>query len=107
MADVFLIPLSDIPQRFNIELGGRALIITTKFNTELNAWVLDLADANTDKMLIACLPMVTGADLLSAHGYLGISGALVVVTDGDDLAIPTQENLGLSANLYYVIAQNE
>lgn len=102
MAEVFTIPLSDIPQRFNIDLSGRSFIFITKFNTESNTWILDIADGETDAMLIACLPMVTGTNLLAAHGYLGIPGALVVATDGDDLAAPTQTNLGTSANLYYV-----
>jgi hypothetical protein len=46
--------------------------------------------------------LITGADCLSGLEYLGITGQLVVFTDGDELAVPTLENLGVESNLYFL-----
>lgn len=100
---VFKIPLTNVPQRFSIDLAGKSLIIISQWNEEMLAWVLDILDGDTEEPLVCCLPLISGADLLEQHEYLGIPGQLIVYTDGDETAPPTLENLGIEANLYYVV----
>lgn len=98
----FLIPLSNVPQDFTITLSDRELRLVTKFNpSEEGGWTLDIFDAETDESIIANIPMVTGADLLAQYEYLNLNGRLIVFTDGDELATPTLENLGVESNLYF------
>jgi len=98
----YRIPLEPVPQRFNIALSGKALTMETKWNDEIPAWELSLFDGETGTPLVASVALVTGADLLEQHAHLGIPGQLVVHTDGDQDADPTLDNLGRTANLYYL-----
>lgn len=99
---VFTIPLTNIPQRFAIALGGRQLDLVSKWS-EHSGWLLDFYDGVTDEALIAGIPLVAGADLLEQYEYIGIPGQLMVYTDGDQFADPTETNLGGEANLYYIV----
>lgn len=100
---LFKIPLTNVPQRFAIELAGLSLVIVSRWNEEAPAWMLDFYDEATAAPLIVSLPLVSGADLLAQHQHLGIPGQLIVYTDGDEFAPPTLENLGQEANLYYLV----
>ncbi len=100
---LFKIPLDNVPQRFAIELAGRSLVIVSQWNDEMPAWTVDIIDGDTEEPLIMCLPLVSGADLLAQHEYIGIPGQLIVYTDGDELSPPTLSNLGQEANLYYLV----
>ena len=102
MEEIFIIPLTNVPQRFTIQLSGVAYIITCKWNPEAPAWVLEFADEVTNQVLLTNVPLVAGADLLEQFKHVGIPGKLLVYTDGDEFAPPTLENLGQEANLYYV-----
>lgn len=100
--ETFKIPLLNVPQDFDITLANRDLRIVSKWNSaNEGGWVLDIYDGNTGDSIIANIPMVTGADLLEQYEYLGLNGRLVVFTDGDELAVPTLENLGVESNLYF------
>lgn len=100
---LFKIPLTNVPQQFAITLSGTQLIIVCRWNAQTSLWEMELVDAVTNTSLIACLPLVTGCDLLSQYQHLGLGGQLIVFTDGDDLqSPPTLENLGADANLYYL-----
>lgn len=103
---VFRIPLANVPQRFNIDLGGLRLSMVSKWNPEAPSWVLDVFNADTDAPVILNLPLVTGVDLLhqALHLPLGAAGSFVVFTDGAQLLPPTLDNLGVEANLYFVTA---
>lgn len=99
----FIIPLLNIPQKFDIALAGVNYIMTCRWNDAPEAgWVIDLADADTDEPIVANVPLITGADCLAGLEYLGIDGQLVVFTDGDELAPPTLLNLGVESNLYFL-----
>lgn len=99
----FLIPLTNLPQTFEIALGGVNYTLTSKWNdSPEGGWVLDIADTDTALPLACNLPLITGADVLAGLEYLGITGQLVVFTDGDDTAVPTLENLGVESNLYFL-----
>jgi hypothetical protein len=98
----YLIPLTNIPQTFEIQLNGITYNLTTRFNDQDDAgWVIDLADAD-NVPLVTGLPLVTGGNLLDGLEYLGIGGELWVYTNGDPNAVPTVDNLGTDSNLYFV-----
>jgi hypothetical protein len=102
---VFLIPLTNTPQTFQISLGSIEYVITCKWNDSPDAgWEIDLADALTGNSIIAGIPLVTGINLLDGLEYLGFPGQLFVFTDGNDYSPPTMDNLGVQSNLYFVSA---
>jgi hypothetical protein len=99
----FLIPLTNIPQQFNIALAGKEYNLTSKWNDADEAgWVLDIADALTGLPIVCNIPLIVGSDLLSGLEYLGINGSLYVLTDSNKFAVPTFLNLGIESNLYYL-----
>lgn len=99
----FVIPLQNIPQVFNITLAGTEYSLTCKWNdADEGGWVMDISDAITALPLAFNIPLITGADVLSGLGYLGINGQMFVYTDGNDTAVPTLLNLGVESNLYFV-----
>lgn len=104
MSALFVIPLVNVPQRFTIELSGTEYIITSRWNGAMPAWVLDIADATTEEVLIAGLPLVSGIDLLAQHKHVGIPGRLLTSTCGCPMHMPpTLDNLGQDADLYYMV----
>jgi hypothetical protein len=99
----FLVPLTNVPQIFEIALGGVNYTLTCKWNdSDEGGWVLDITDVVSGDPIAANIPLITGADCLSGLEYLGITGQLVVFTDGDETAVPTLENLGVESNLYFL-----
>lgn len=103
MADnLYVVPLSNIPQDFNIVLAGTQLRIVCKWN-EFSGWIIDLYDGVSQEPVILNIPLVTGCDLLEQYRYTGIPGSLVVYTDGDQYAVPDISNLGGESNLYYLV----
>ena len=99
---IFQLPLSNVPQTFQIALAGKEYTLTCKWNDSFEAgWVLDFADSITGESIVANLPLVTGVDVLAGLEYLGFGGEIIVFTDGDDVAVPTLENLGMESNAYF------
>ncbi len=99
---LFLLPLVNIPQTFEIALAGVNYLMTCRWNDAEDAgWILDLADAVTNENIVANIPLITGADCLAGLEYLGINGEIIVYTDGDELAVPTLDNLGVESNAYF------
>lgn len=101
MTDVFRIPLSNIPQTFSIDINGVEYIMRCQYNTFIHTWCIDIEYGG--QTLIACLPLVTGVDLLSQHKHLGIDVQLRVATDGNEYETPTLESLGNESNLFYTV----
>lgn len=103
LQDVFTIPVTNIPQVFQITLAGTVYNMTCKWNdTDDAGWALDIADQN--EVPLACnIPLITGDNLLDGLEYLGIEGELYVLSTGtNQFAVPTLENLGVDAFLYFV-----
>lgn len=102
---VFEIPLTPSQnQRLGITLDTVPYTLVFNWvNADQGGWALDILDSNGIPILEG-LAMITGADLLSQFGYLGITGHLIVNTSGDPDAIPTYTNLGNDSHLYYVTA---
>lgn len=98
----FLIPLTPTPQRFGITLAGRDYRLTTRYRNAPGAgWTLDIAD-NSDVPIVLGIPLVTGANLLDQYPHLGFGGRLFMQTLDDPDAVPTFDNLGTEALLFWV-----
>ncbi|VFR31931.1 probable bacteriophage protein STY1063 [plant metagenome] len=95
---VYEIPLSPTPQRFSILLGGTSYQLTLRYR---EGWFLDVADATGTPMLSG-VPLVTGIDLLGQHRHLGFAGALRVQGAAHPDDVPTFDDLGVGAKLYWV-----
>jgi hypothetical protein len=100
---VLTIPLTNLPQTFAITLNGRDLVMTSRWNDTMQTWLLDLVDGVTSLPILLSLPLVTGVDLLAQFAHLGLTGQLIVYTDGQADAPPTLSNLGIDSNLYYLV----
>lgn len=99
----FLLPLTNIPQKFDIALAGVNYTMTCRWNDAPDGgWLLDLANAESGEVIVANVPLVTGGDCLDGLDYLGINGQLAVLTDGDQFAVPTLTNLGVESNVYFI-----
>jgi predicted Zn-dependent protease with MMP-like domain len=102
MPNFFEIPLSPLPQRFTITLGGVDYRLTVQYRKAGGAgWVLDIADPN-NAPLVSGIPLVTGTDLLAQYKHLGFAGRLWVQGAGDPDNVPTYEDLGIGSHLYWV-----
>lgn len=103
MGSVFLLPLSNVPQTFQIVLAGITYLMTSKWNdADDSGWVLDIADEN-DEPLACNIPLITGADCLEGLDYLGFQGQIYVNTSGtDSTAVPTLDNLGVESFAYFI-----
>ena len=104
MTTTYLIPLTSPPQQFSLTLGGTLYTFTVQYrNNALGGWVLDIGDQNNNA-IVQGIPLVTGANLLAqyAHLQIGNGGGLYVQTAADPDAVPTFDNLGNSAYLYWV-----
>jgi hypothetical protein len=101
---VFEIPLqAATPQQLTVSLNGVQYKLTVRYNSPSGVWILDIADG-TGNAIMQGIPMVTGADPLEQHAYLGIGGQLICQTDNDITAVPTFANLGQTSHLYFIPA---
>ena len=100
---VFRIPFANTPQRFAISLSGKSYIVQNVWNPESQSWELSMYDGDTEQAIFVGMPMTSGLDLLSQFKHLGIGGSLFIYTDGNELAVPTETNLGVESNLYYLV----
>lgn len=101
----FLIPLSNVPEQFEITLAGVNYQMTSKWNDADDAgWVIDIA-ASDGTPIVCNIPLITGADLLDGLEYLGLGGKLYVMTNGSSpFDTPTLDNLGADSNLYFQVS---
>lgn len=98
------IPLTPEPQTFSITLGGTSYRLRLTWDEAINGfWALDIAQ-DDGALLLAGLPLVTGADILAQHACLNFGGKLIVTTDRDIGEVPTYASLGTASHLYFVTA---
>lgn len=98
--------LTGTPQTFSISLAGVSYQLSLRYRDDpggLGGWVLDIDDQYGDQLLYG-VPLVTGANLLAQHKHLGFGGGLYVQTIDDPDSVPTFENLGSGAVLYWAQA---
>jgi len=101
----YRIPLSSVPQSLEVSLAGTDYKLTVRWNDrDEGGWVLDI-DLPDDAGHVLCgIPLVTGVDLLSPYGHLGIGGGLVVWSDDHD-DTPGQNNLGNGVDVLFVVEE--
>jgi hypothetical protein len=97
----FEIPLRAEQQQISVTLKNQSYTLVITWCDPQQYWVLEIQDDSGNR-IIGGIPFVTGADLLAQYEYLGIGGALVVQTDTNALAVPTYDNLGQTAHLYFI-----
>lgn len=102
-ATAFEIPLSPQAQSKQIALAGITYGLTVTWCGPAACWTLAIDDVDGNR-LVGGVPLITGADLLEQYAYLGIGGSLICQTDTDALAVPTYDNLGVTAHLYFITA---
>jgi hypothetical protein len=101
----FLIPLTNTPQSFDIELGSQNYTLVVRWNdADEGGWVMDVLAQDSQNAIACNIPFITGADMLEGLEYLGIPGQLIAYTNGDQWAVPTIDNLGSNSNLYFFTA---
>ncbi|MGJ8524100.1 hypothetical protein R84981_002818 [Carnimonas sp. R-84981] len=93
------IQLTPNNQQFAVVLGGVSYVF--RINWRETFWALDILDRN-QRLMIGGIPMVTGADLLQQHRYLGFGFELRVGSDDPAQPSPSKENLGYTTHLYAV-----
>jgi hypothetical protein len=103
MSKAYKFPLSPKAQSFFARLGSKRYLLTWRFNSAAQSWMLSIADENKNPIL-SSIPVVTGLDLLAPYRYTGIEGSIVVQTDHNADAVPTYANLGQDGNVYYVVS---
>lgn len=102
MATIVEIPLIAAPQTFNVPLGGNTYEFRIYWLEKMaQCWQLDISDSSGN-LLIAGVPMLTGANLLAQHAYLSFPGQLWIGVDYDPTGEPTRANLGINSHLYFV-----
>ena len=103
MATYYEIPIqAGTPQTLSITLGGTEYQLSFNYrNCVQGGWTVDISDAFGNEILFG-VPLVTGCDLLAQYAYLNFGGGLFVQTTNDPDAVPTFENLGDGAVLYWV-----
>jgi hypothetical protein len=104
MTSMNIIPLSGIPEIFNITLAGVGYTMQFLWRDCPSlgvGWYMDIGDANGVPILCG-VPLVTGANLLEQYAYLGIGGGLMVYSAGDPDTPPTFYTLGDTSQLYWV-----
>lgn len=100
MSSKFEIPLTPVPQAFNVSLVGVQYKFTLQWRDPAG-WFLDIVDSSGNP-IASGIPLVTGANLLGQYGYLNFGFELWVQTDAAD-APPTYTNLGSTSHLYAVV----
>ncbi len=104
MSTVFEIPTQPFPSDFSVSLGGTTYNMSLRWNIPSDCWVLDIKNID-DTLIVAGIPLVTGADLLEQYGYLVIGGAgsqMIVQTDNDLTSVPNFITLGVTGHLYFI-----
>ncbi|ALD79406.1 MULTISPECIES: phage baseplate plug family protein [Citrobacter freundii complex] len=93
------IPLGADNQTFRVMLSDINYTLKVVWRDEAG-WILDVMDSGAQPLLMG-VPLVPDVDLIEQYPDLGISGALIVMTDNGAPEYPTKTNLGSSSHLYF------
>ncbi|MBJ8361251.1 hypothetical protein I6M76_01360 [Citrobacter cronae] len=93
------IPLGADNQTFRVMLSDINYTLKVVWRDEAG-WILDVMDSGAQPLLMG-VPLVPDVDLIEQYPELGISGALIVMTDNGAPEYPTKTNLGSSSHLYF------
>lgn len=96
----YVIPLASEPQAFSITLAGKEYRLTLRWcDSAEGGWLLDIGAADNAASLAACIPLVTGVDLLAPYPEHDWGGWLWLQEATDQA--PTFETLGGEAKLIF------
>lgn len=95
------IPLAKGAQLFTLPLANNSYQFVLVWRDPAPGWVLDINDS-AGQPIVNGIAVVPGVDLLAPYAYLGFAGGLYALTDGDPLATPTYDSLGVTTQLYFV-----
>ena len=95
-------PLNADNQTFRVMLGDVSYTLRVVWRDEAG-WILDVMDSGAQPLLMG-VPLVPDVDLIEQYPELGITGALIVMTDYGAPEYPSKTNLGLSSHLYFAQA---
>lgn len=98
-----LIPTIPGPQQFLVTLNGVQYQFTIRWNATASCYVLDIAD-NGGNAIVGSLALVPGSTLLGQFAYLQLGFDLFVQSSINVGATPQFADLGITAQLYAVIA---
>lgn len=101
MTTAYEIPTSPRNEIFRISLAGTEYQIAQRFCVAVNAWVVNIDNADGSALLHGVM-LVTGADLLSQFKHLGIEGEIIVQSDDDVDKVPDYATLGSTGHLYFL-----
>lgn len=93
------IPLNADNQTFRVMLSDVNYTLRVLWRDEAG-WIMDVMDSGAQPLLMG-VPLVPEVDLIEQYPELGISGALIVMTDNGAPEYPTKNNLGSSSHLYF------
>lgn len=96
---VLEIPVSNRPERFDIEIAGQQYVMRTHFNVPLGRWTIDIGKSETE-WIIRNLALVRGENLLAQYEHLNLGFGLWVYVDGDPDGEADFDNLGTDAHLF-------
>ena len=95
----FAIPVTPEAQVFRVALGGTEYEMRLTYRAGAG-WVLDLSIPGGAR-IASGIPLVTGVDLLAQHRHHGLKGSLWVQGADNPDDVPTFENLGRGARLFW------
>lgn len=103
----YRIPVSSIPQTFNIFLAIKEYRVTIRWNAAPEGgWFLDFATPDKGEPILSGVPIVTGVDILGPYEYLNFGGHIICYSDLSDTA-PTLENFGEENELLFVVMDSD
>lgn len=97
-----IVPLSNAPNQtlavtLTVDGNPLTLNLTIHYNEIATYWVLAIADANQNPLLVS-IPMITGyypaGNLLQQYAYLRIGSAYMINASGTTKDSPDSTNLG-------------
>lgn len=103
ITSVFLLPLTNTPQSFQITMSGTNYVFVNKWNDSPDGgWAIDIFDSNSVPIAMNC-PLITGTDMMAGLEYLEFGGQFFVANLNGIIAdqAPTLDNLGVNVNVYY------
>jgi hypothetical protein len=107
MTTINEIPTKPYARTTTISLAGVTYTLNFYYNNTVYGgglpnpcWLVDIED-QFGKAILTAVPLITGADLLSQFGYLGIGGALLCQSDFDPTVVPSFTSLGSTGHLYF------
>lgn len=88
--------LSPDNQQFSMAVKGNSYSFRVLWRDI--CWMLDISD-DTGAIIIAGIPLVTGADLMEPFNHIGLGFSLLVVCDVPGQDYPTETDLGSRSHL--------